>query len=64
MADDDVNWDAIAEMHPVVDAMQHAGTPLTRENYIRANWGDEVPHPWTDEHEAELPVPFQKKASA
>jgi hypothetical protein len=35
MMAEEPNWDAIAEMYPVVDAMQHAGEPLTRENYIR-----------------------------
>jgi hypothetical protein len=54
------NWDAIAEMHPVVDAMQRAGEKLTRENYIRNAYPDVSPEEWTAEHEAELPEPFQR----
>jgi hypothetical protein len=58
------NWQAIREMSPVVDAMMKSGTPLTRENYIRANYGepgdDGYPEQWTAEHEAELPEPFQR----
>lgn len=63
MADDDVNWQAIREMHPVVDLMMKSGTPLTRENYIATNWGAEGPGEWTAEHEAELPEPFQRTAT-
>lgn len=59
MADEAPNWEKLAEMDPVLDGMMHAGTPLTRENYIRENWGD-TPEPWTAEHEAELPAPFQR----
>jgi hypothetical protein len=47
-------------MHPVVDAMQRAGEPLTRENYIRNAYPDVSPEEWTAEHEAELPEPFQR----
>lgn len=57
---DEPNWDAIARMHPVVDMMQHAGTPLTRENYIAAAYPDVKPEEWTAEHEAELPSPFRR----
>jgi hypothetical protein len=35
--------------------MRRHHVPVTRENYIEANWGDDVPDPWTAEHEAELP---------
>jgi hypothetical protein len=34
------------------------GIPVTRENWIAANW-PETPHPWTAEHEAELPEPLR-----
>lgn len=33
--------------------------PLTRENYLRMNYPLGLEEPWTAEHEAELPGPFQ-----
>ncbi len=35
-------------------ALELAGLPYTRENYIRLNWPDGVEE-WTWEHEEELP---------
>lgn len=62
---DEPNWDKIAQMDPMVDAMQRAGTPLTRENYIREVYGNpgtpDYPQEWTAEHEAALPEPFQNR---
>ena len=55
------NWNAIAEMDPVVEAMQHGGVPLTRENYIAAKYGTmDHPKEWTQDHEDGLPWPFQR----
>lgn len=37
-----------------------SGQAYTRENYIRANWGRDVPwEEWTGEHEQELPEDLQ-----
>jgi hypothetical protein len=38
----------------ILALMREAGIPITRENYIEANWSP-IPDPWTAEHEAELP---------
>lgn len=60
-----VDWDKIAEIDPVVEMMQHAGVPLTRENYIETRWGmpgtKDHPREWTHEHEDMLPLPFQHR---
>jgi hypothetical protein len=29
--------------------MRDLGLPITRDNYIAANWGGDVPDPWTAE---------------
>lgn len=39
----------------ILNALRDAGMPVTRENYIEAAYGDDVPDPWTPEDEAELP---------
>ena len=41
--------------------LEAAGEPVTRENYIGANWNDDPPDPWTPEDEAELPEFLQDK---
>ena len=43
--------------------MKANGVPLTRANFIGANWG-EMPDPWTPEHEAELPSELRQADSA
>lgn len=40
--------------------MLSSGGPLTRETYIQMAYGGTPPNPWTYEHEAELPEPFQR----
>jgi hypothetical protein len=35
--------------------MKAKGIEITREKYIALAYGDDVPDPWTPEHEAELP---------
>jgi hypothetical protein len=35
------------------------GLPLTREKWISMNYMGQPPEPWTAEHEAEVPEPFQ-----
>lgn len=42
----------------VVDLMNRAGLAITRENYIKTNWGDPDLE-WTAELEAELPDELQ-----
>lgn len=40
--------------------MKRDGVPITRERYIRRAYGaDNIPNPWTAEHEAELPEQLQ-----
>lgn len=39
----------------VIAAMRAAGVPITRENYIEFDYGDDEPVPWTAEDEALLP---------
>lgn len=64
MARENPNWDAIAEMDPIVRIMRGANVPLTRENYIETKYGKpgtmDHPEEWTDEHEDELPHPFRR----
>jgi hypothetical protein len=47
----------------ISERMRKHGIPLTRENWIEANWGKQVPYPWTAEHEAELPEALPRKSS-
>jgi hypothetical protein len=42
----------------LIATMRAAGIPITRENYIAANWGSEPPE-WNRELEAELPEELQ-----
>jgi 2'-5' RNA ligase len=42
----------------LMELMQRTGIPVTRENYIDLNWGDDAPE-WTSEMEAELPRELQ-----
>jgi hypothetical protein len=43
----------------LVEHMRKHGMPITRENYIRLNYGAEPPREWTLEHELELPDELQ-----
>jgi hypothetical protein len=43
---------------PILHAMLEDGIPITRENYVEFNLGEQ-PEPWTAEHEAELPEELQ-----
>jgi hypothetical protein len=65
MSDEAPNWDKLAEMDPILEMMQHAGVPLTREHYIEAKYGApgtmDHPEQWTQEHEDDLPHPFQRR---
>jgi hypothetical protein len=64
MSDEAPNWDKLAEMDPILDLMQGAGIPLTREHYISTKYGKpgsmDYPEEWTQEHEDDLPHPFQR----
>ena len=48
----------LADDH-VVALLRAAEMPVTRENWIDAAWGVDVPDPWTGDHESELPVELQ-----
>ncbi len=39
----------------IIDWMVANNVPVTRDEWIRLNWGDDVPDPWTDANEMELP---------
>ena len=43
---------------PVKAGMIRDGVPITRDNYIGRNWGEE-PEEWTAEHEEALPEELQ-----
>jgi hypothetical protein len=45
--------------NPVAYGMRKAGIPLTRENWIKRAWGDDLPEVWCAEHECELPAELQ-----
>jgi hypothetical protein len=40
--------------------MIRGGAPLTREQWIISAYLGHPPHPWTSEHEAEVPAPFRR----
>jgi hypothetical protein len=42
----------------LIDLCRKCDIPVTRENYIAANWGEPLPE-WTRELEAELPEELQ-----
>lgn len=42
----------------IITLMKKAGIPVTRQNYIEANWGEPLPE-WTAEHEQQLPPQLQ-----
>jgi hypothetical protein len=42
---ENVNWEAEAEMDPTIRTMLRAGVPMTRENYLNAAFGTEIPDP-------------------
>lgn len=35
--------------------MKRHGVPITRAKYLGLAYGEDLPDPWTPEHEAELP---------
>jgi hypothetical protein len=54
----DVEHAPVKDNDPVIDYLKKSNLPVTRENYIEANWSP-VPKPWTAEHESELPENLQ-----
>jgi hypothetical protein len=44
----------------ILRRMIQSGAPLTRAKWINMNWLGNPPKPWTSEHEAEVPEPFQR----
>ena len=53
-----------AQYSPTLKRMIKEGLPLTREKWISMNYLGHPPEPWTDEHEAEVPPPFQRQLHA
>jgi hypothetical protein len=49
-----------AQESPTLEYMLEKGLPLTREQWISMNYLGHPPEPWTAEHEATVPEPFQK----
>jgi hypothetical protein len=47
----------------VVELLQRAGVPLTRENYLNMAYFGEVPEEWSAELEVELPQVIRKSLS-
>lgn len=54
----------------ILEAAKHSGTlrriirvgaPLTREKWINMAYLGHPPHPWTSEHEEEVPEPFHRE---
>jgi hypothetical protein len=45
--------------NPVAYNMRKEGVPLTRENYLKRAYGDDLPEVWGAEHESELPAELQ-----
>jgi hypothetical protein len=43
--DNDTDWEALEEAHPLLKWMRAGGVPLTRENFIDAKWGADRPEP-------------------
>lgn len=44
--------------HPkdgIIEMLELAGLPITRQNYIEMAYGADVPEPWTWEYEEGLP---------
>ena len=48
-----------AQHDPQLDYMIRNGIPLNRKLWISMAYLGHPPEPWTAEHEAELPTPFQ-----
>lgn len=48
-----------AQYSPTLKYMLEHNIPLTREKWISINYLGHPPEPWTDEHEAEVPMPFR-----
>ena len=44
---------------PVTDWLRANKLPVTRQNWLEANYPGGIPGPWTNEHEAELPEPLR-----
>lgn len=49
-----------ADSSPILRGMLARGGPLTRKRYLNLAYGDDIPDPWTTEHELEVPEPFRK----
>jgi hypothetical protein len=48
----------------LLDWMKKNGVPITREKYLGLAYGQDLPDPWTPEHEAELPEELQEHADS
>jgi hypothetical protein len=47
--------------YPLLDWMKEKGIALTRENYLRLNYADQLPAQLTQEEENELPPMFRRE---
>lgn len=43
----------------LVEWMKKLDIPITRENFISANWGDDLPEKWDAEAEDQIPPELQ-----
>ena len=52
-------FEAFRGQYPILESLAHAGVPLTKEEYIRANWNGEPQDERDAEFQAMLPPPFR-----
>lgn len=45
----------------LLEWMKKNNVPITPEKYLALAYGEELPDPWTPEHEAELPEELQSE---
>ena len=58
-AEEETDWNALAEMNPTVKSMLAAGVPMTQENYLDARFNGDVPEEWNEEAQMGLPPALQ-----
>lgn len=57
--EDNVDWNMMARSDPAIEEMAQAGVPMTRENYLDAQFDGNVPEEWNEESEMGLPPQLQ-----
>ena len=58
-ADERMSLEQAARYSPTLRYMMKNGAPLNRETWMSMNYLGQPPEPWTAEHEAEVPEPWQ-----